>query len=75
MHMSLRRVEPVVCPICGNSITAYPERIAAIILEPISHDVGCVLPKPGSLLGLRRLYDREGIVLIFEVTLVELFKG
>jgi len=41
-------------------------KIAAIILEPIQHNIGCVLPKEGFLEGLRELADRYGIVLIFD---------
>lgn len=40
--------------------------IAGIILEPIPHNVGCILPKQAFLEGLRRICDREGIVLIFD---------
>jgi glutamate-1-semialdehyde 2,1-aminomutase len=40
--------------------------VAGIILEPIPHNVGCILPKQSFLEGLRRICDREGIVLIFD---------
>jgi glutamate-1-semialdehyde 2,1-aminomutase len=40
--------------------------IAGIILEPIPHNVGCILPKQAFLEGLRRICDREGSVLIFD---------
>ena len=40
--------------------------IAAIILEPIPHNIGAVLPLPGFLEGLRDLCTREGIVLVFD---------
>lgn len=40
--------------------------IAAIILEPVVGNMGCVLPQPGFLEGLRKLCDQEGIVLIFD---------
>ena len=41
-------------------------RIAAIILEPVVGNMGCVLPVPGFLEGLRRVCDREEILLIFD---------
>jgi glutamate-1-semialdehyde 2,1-aminomutase len=41
-------------------------QIAAIILEPIPHNIGCVLPKPGFLEGLREITRRNGIILIFD---------
>ena len=40
--------------------------IAAIILEPIPHNIGAVLPKPGFLEGLRKLCTAHGTVLIFD---------
>ncbi len=40
--------------------------IAAIILEPVVGNMGVVLPKPGFLEGLRKLCDKESIVLIFD---------
>ena len=41
-------------------------QIAALILEPVVGNMGCVLPEPGFLEGLRTLCDREGILLIFD---------
>jgi len=40
--------------------------IAAIILEPVAGNMGCVLPKKDFLEGLRQLCDKDGIVLIFD---------
>jgi glutamate-1-semialdehyde 2,1-aminomutase len=40
--------------------------IAAIIIEPVAGNMGCVLPQAGFLEGLRKLCDEEGIVLIFD---------
>ncbi|WP_448509754.1 glutamate-1-semialdehyde 2,1-aminomutase [Immundisolibacter sp.] len=40
--------------------------IAAIIVEPVAGNMGCVLPQPGFLEGLRRLCDRHGALLIFD---------
>lgn len=41
-------------------------KIAAIIIEPVAGNMGCVLPKPGFLEALRTICDVEGIVLIFD---------
>jgi glutamate-1-semialdehyde 2,1-aminomutase len=41
-------------------------QIAALILEPVVGNMGCVLPADGFLQGLRDLCDAEGIVLIFD---------
>jgi len=40
--------------------------IACVILEPVVGNIGCVLPGPGFLEGLRRLTKKYGIVLIFD---------
>lgn len=47
-------------------VEANEDGIAAIILEPVAGNMGCVLPEPGFLEGLRAICDREGIVLIFD---------
>ncbi|WP_370089651.1 glutamate-1-semialdehyde 2,1-aminomutase [Ekhidna sp.] len=40
--------------------------IAAIIVEPVPGNMGCVLPKDGFLEGLRSVCDEDGILLIFD---------
>jgi glutamate-1-semialdehyde 2,1-aminomutase len=40
--------------------------IAALILEPVVGNMGCVIPVAGYLQGLRDLCTRHGIVLIFD---------
>lgn len=40
--------------------------IAAIIIEPVAGNMGCVLPQQDFLEGLRILCDKNGIVLIFD---------
>lgn len=42
------------------------DEIAATILEPVVGNMGCVLPLPDYLRGLRSLCDKHGIVLIFD---------
>jgi len=42
------------------------DAIAAIILEPVVGNMGCVAPLPGYLQGLRDLCDKHKIVLIFD---------
>ena len=49
-----------------SAVAANRGGIAAIILEPIAHNIGCVLPKPGFLEGLREITQRNGILLIFD---------
>ncbi len=47
-------------------IDANPNQIAALILEPVVGNMGCVLPAPGFLQGLRDRCTKHGIVLIFD---------
>jgi glutamate-1-semialdehyde 2,1-aminomutase len=47
-------------------VSAHPAAIAAIIVEPVAGNMGCILPEPGFLEGLRAICDREGIVLILD---------
>lgn len=47
-------------------VDANKGEIAALILEPVPGNMGLVLPKEGYLEGLRKICDREGMVLIFD---------
>src|SRR4051812_13723436 len=40
--------------------------IAAIIVEPVAGNMGCILPQPGFLEALRTICDEENIVFIFD---------
>ena len=40
--------------------------VAAIIIEPVAGNMGCIPPKEGFLEGLRKLCDLHGAVLIFD---------
>ena len=44
----------------------HPGEVAAVIVEPVAGNIGCVLPADGFLGGLRRLCDRHGALLIFD---------
>ena len=57
-YNNLQAVEEVIAQNKGE--------IAAIIVEPVAGNMGCVLPKNGFLSGLREVCDREGIILIFD---------
>lgn len=41
-------------------------QIAAIIIEPVAGNMGCILPAPGFLEGLRKICDAEGALLVFD---------
>ncbi len=47
-------------------IEANPNEIAAIIIEPVAGNMGCVPPNKGFLEGLRELCTRNEILLIFD---------
>jgi glutamate-1-semialdehyde 2,1-aminomutase len=40
--------------------------IAAIIIEPVAGNMGCILPKEGFLEGLRKLCTSENIIFVFD---------
>ena len=44
----------------------YPEEVAAIIIEPVAGNMGCIPPQAGFLEGLRALSDQYGALLIFD---------
>ncbi len=45
---------------------SHKAQIAAVIVEPVVGNMGCVPPKPGFLEGLRALCDHEETLLIFD---------
>jgi glutamate-1-semialdehyde 2,1-aminomutase len=47
-------------------IEANPGSIAALIIEPVAGNMGCVRPHEGFLTALRDICTHEGIVLIFD---------
>jgi len=42
------------------------DQIAAIIVEPVAGNMGCIPPLPGFLEALRHICDKEGMLLIFD---------
>lgn len=47
-------------------VDAFRGKIAAIIIEPVAGNMGCIPPKPGFLEGLREICTKEGIVFILD---------
>jgi glutamate-1-semialdehyde 2,1-aminomutase len=45
---------------------AHPDKIAAVILEPVVGNAGCIAPAPGYLRALRELTAHEGALLIVD---------
>ena len=48
------------------AFAAHPGAIAAVILEPVVGNAGCIVPAEGYLAGLRALTAREGALLIVD---------
>jgi glutamate-1-semialdehyde 2,1-aminomutase len=44
----------------------WGDEIAAIIVEPVAGNMGCIPPRPGFLEGLRSLCDESGALLVFD---------
>jgi len=57
-YNDLRAVEEVV--------SVHGRDLAAVIVEPVAGNMGCVLPSPGYLGGLREITRRAGALLIFD---------
>ena len=55
----------------------YPDKIAAVIVEPVAGNMGLVKPQEGFLQGLRNLTQKYGALLIFDevITGFRLAKG
>lgn len=47
-------------------VKANKGEIAALIIEPIPGNMGCILPEPGFIEGLRQICTEENIILIFD---------
>jgi len=49
-----------------DAFRRWPNQIAAVLVEPVAGNMGCVLPEPGFLPGLRELCTRHGALLVFD---------
>jgi glutamate-1-semialdehyde 2,1-aminomutase len=47
-------------------VARYGEGLAAILVEPVAGNMGCVPPEPGFLEALRMLADASGALLVFD---------
>ena len=47
-------------------VSANVGEIAAIIIEPVAGNMGCIVPEKSFMEGLRSICDNEGILLIFD---------
>ena len=49
-----------------SAFERHPDRIAAVIVEPVAANVGVIAPAPGFLEGLRALTSANGTLLVFD---------
>ncbi len=47
-------------------VERYPDKIAAIVVEPVAGNMGMVLPAPGFLQALRDIATESGALLVFD---------
>ncbi|MDZ7847704.1 MAG: glutamate-1-semialdehyde 2,1-aminomutase [Owenweeksia sp.] len=47
-------------------VKAHKGEIAALIIEPIPGNMGCILPEAGFMEGIREICSQENIILIFD---------
>ena len=50
----------------ASAVERYGEGLAAIFVEPVAGNMGCVPPEPGFLEALRLLCDASGALLVFD---------
>jgi glutamate-1-semialdehyde 2,1-aminomutase len=50
----------------ASAVERYGEGLAAIFVEPVAGNMGCVPPEPGFLQALRLLADASGALLVFD---------
>ncbi|HEY9257376.1 glutamate-1-semialdehyde 2,1-aminomutase [Chitinophaga sp.] len=53
-------------PAVEQLVATHGADICAIIIEPVAGNMGCILPQPGFLEGLRKICDENNILLIFD---------
>ena len=49
-----------------QTLAAAAAEIAAVILEPVAGNMGCIPPQEGFLKGLAELCERRGVLLVFD---------
>ena len=53
-------------PAVEQLVADHKDEIAAIIIEPVAGNMGCILPQPGFLQGIRAICDKQGILFIMD---------
>lgn len=49
-----------------KTLSEHPQQVAAMCVEPVAGNMGCVPPAPGYLQGLRELCTKHGTLLLFD---------
>jgi glutamate-1-semialdehyde 2,1-aminomutase len=57
------------------AFSRHGHEVAALILEPINYDSGCILPQPGFIQHCRALSERYGALLFFDEVLTAFRAG
>ncbi len=55
--------------LAGKIIKDHADELAVVIIEPVMGNIGPVPPKPGFLESVRKLTEKDGVVLIFDETI------
>ncbi len=61
LNLPFNELQPV-----ADAFSTYPGQIAAVIIEPVAGNMGCIPPEPGFLDGLRTMTHDHGALLIFD---------
>ena len=52
-----------------NAFSEHGQEVAALIMEPINYDAGCIVPKLGFIQSCRDLCDQHAVLLFFDEVL------
>ena len=52
-----------------RALSEHRDEVAALIMEPVNYDAGCILPRPGFLQTVRELTADADVLLIFDEVL------
>lgn len=52
-----------------RAFALYGKEVAALIMEPVNYDQGCIMPQPGFVQRCRELCDQHGALLFFDEVL------
>ncbi len=62
-------------PALETAFALYGKEVAALIMEPVNYDQGCILPEAGFAQRCRELCDAHGVLLFFDEVLTAFRMG